>query len=154
MPQKIKIIGLSKPENYIQKEFDVVDAYKEKLLRDSDWTQTIDCPLHTSSVLMWRFWRKQVRSVVRGSNTPAQYKNILEELEQNSPPRIYADDRVILTQFDYSSFDNFKKSCILIAKEFFGQKSQKVKMLSLKIQQTTTMEEALMVLVEAIDNGY
>lgn len=154
MPQKIKILGLSKPEDYIQKEFDVVDAYKAKLLRDSDWTQTIDCPLRASSVLLWRFWRTLVRDIAKGSNTPLQYKKLLEDLESKTPTNYYGSNKLILTKFDHSSFDNFKTSCILIAKEFFGAKSEKVKMLTLKLEETSTMDGALTALVEVIDNGY
>jgi hypothetical protein len=85
MPQKIKIISLSKPDEYIQKEIALLKIMKIKMLRDSDWTQLPDVPINEKNLLEWRMWRSLVREMKITFNNIKDVKQQLEELEKNKP---------------------------------------------------------------------
>lgn len=120
MPQKIKILQLRKTDEYIAKELDALKGRKYKLLTTSDWTQYVDAGLDRKNVLQWRFWRNKVRStVIDDPSIILELEKQIIELEENKPAIIKktTPTKFILNDFDYSSLENFKKSCILIIHE-------------------------------------
>lgn len=121
MPQKIKIIRLTKPYEYIKKELDIIKGQKIKLLSSSDWTQVIDNGLTTKSVLEWRFWRNKVRSVDTSDHSKILLvQENIDKLEQTKPQtkkRTDENSTYILSDFNYSTIESFGKSCIMILSE-------------------------------------
>lgn len=83
--KKIKITKLAKTEEYISKEFNSVISFQKSLLSDTDWTQIYDSGLTTVSILAWRLWRFEVRSVhVTIEDYDAQ-QLILQKLKSSMP---------------------------------------------------------------------
>ncbi len=118
MPQKIKILKLTKPQEYIQRELDILKGRKNKLLSSSDWTQIIDSGLSTRNVLEWRFWRSLVRSVdtndILTFGTTKERLAFLETKKPTTVKRGNEDFVFIPYDFNHSSLDNFAKSCMII----------------------------------------
>lgn len=155
MPQKIKIIGLVKTDEYIQKELDAVEASKLKLLRDSDWTQVMDAPLDPLTVLEWRHWRQKIRDVRITLDAIHTAKQELLNLEQKMPPKkSSAKFGSVVTRLDYSSIDSFRESCIMVIKELLPGKSLYAKAFSKKSAKLTTYDEIFFVLMDILKDGY
>lgn len=121
MPQKIKILSLRKTEEYIKKELDNLKARRNKLLISSDWTQIIDNGLSMKNILEWRYWRNKIRNIkCNNISNLLEIENEISFYEENRPQVIKRNGELfkfIINDFDYSSLEKFKKSCILIIKD-------------------------------------
>lgn len=128
MPQKIKILNLAKPAEYINNELITLKAKQFKLLSSSDWTQLIDSGLTVANVLEWRYWRHAVRECNLDDRATISHNTIrLDALEGAKPPVKHRTDeqfKFILNDFNYSSVDNFKKSCVIILLEYNSEYSK------------------------------
>lgn len=117
MPQKIKILRLEKPEEYKINEITVIRSFRNKLLLSTDWTQLIDNNLSVKNILEWRYWRNNVRCIsVSTYDIIENSRKKLDTLDLTKPKienkqswQIYP-----MINFDYSSVENFKKTCIMI----------------------------------------
>lgn len=142
MPQKIKILKLTKPHEYVKRELSILNGLKIKLLSSSDWTQLVDNGLSTKSVLEWRFWRSKVRQIDTSDSTKIlTVEDQIKFLEENKPQtkkRVDEDSRYILSDFNYSSLENFGKSCIMILSE---HRSVSVALMK-KIKKSKSYDEA------------
>jgi hypothetical protein len=148
MPQKIKILALRKPDEYIQNELSILRARKHKLLIASDWTQLIDSGLSIKNVIQWRFWRHNVRAIDIDNISKATL--MLDTIDSAKPvieKRMNEQFVCIMHDLNYSSVDNFKKSCILILEECFGTKKQKD---VAKIKKASTIQKAFDHLISAL----
>lgn len=138
MIQKIKILKLQKPEEYIKKELSVVKSLKNKLLKSSDWTQLIDSGLSVKNILQWRFWRNSVRILETDKYEKLlEIKELIQKLDNCKPQIIKRSNehfKYPLIDFNYSSLEAFKHSCILIGKEC------KIPMIKICINDNTTIE--------------
>lgn len=113
MPQKIKLIKLEKPAEYIFKEKSSLRAQVAKLLKDSDWTQLPDSGLRLPTQLLFRFWRAQLRSVDFSLELD-ELGQIVAKLKSSVPTIIKRRGekyRYVFFDFDYSSLDSFVQSC-------------------------------------------
>ena len=155
MPQKIKIIGLLKTDDYIQKEVDAVEATKQKLLKDSDWTQLCDSPLDALSILKWRHWRHTVRQVAVTADSLERCKFQLETLESSKPPsKTNLPYGSVVTKLDYSSVDGYRQSCIMVLKELLPNKSAYIKSFRRRARNAGTFDEVYAIFMETLTDGY
>ena len=155
MPQKIQIISLEKPGDYIKKEIDAVKSFKVKLLRDSDWTQLFDAEITPIELLRWRHWRHKVRLVKVLPNNYEKAKLALEKLEQARPISTNSIERkYIMTQLNYSGISAFKASAKRIYVECFPSKDISLKRFSGDISRTKSIDTVFAKLLEAIESGY
>lgn len=143
MIQKIQILKLRKPEEYIQRDLSILRAGKNKLLTSSDWTQVLDCGLSAKNILQWRYWRNSVRELdVTNHALLAETEEKVKLLGANKPEitkRTTEQFVYPLSDFNYSSLESFKNSCILIIKERFKAAKKKERAAVLA---STTIEEA------------
>lgn len=155
MPQKIKIVGLLKTDEYIQKELDAVEAIKLKMLRDSDWTQVMDAPLDPILVLEWRHWRHRVRSMEITLSRMQEAKAKLALLDENKPSsKSTKRFGYVVTRLDYSSIDSFKESCIMTIKELIPGKSLYTKAFMKKSAKCATYDEIFATMMDILKDGY
>ena len=142
MPQKIKILGLNKPSEYIKNELTTLKAKQYKMLSSSDWTQLPDAYITAKNVIEWRFWRNSIRLYTITDIDFVANNERLELLEAARPTitkRTNEFFKYILSDFNYSSTENFKRSCILILHEI-GVPVTKQDMA--KINKSQSIEEA------------
>ena len=143
MIQKIQILKLAKPEEYIRRDLLVLKSSKNKLLTSSDWTQVLDCGLTVKNILQWRFWRNNVRDLnVDNHNLLLETGEKLKALEEIKPSTVKRTSEQFvypLSDFNYSSLESFRNSCILIIQERFkaAKKKERVAVLA-----STTIEDA------------
>lgn len=155
MPQKIKIISLEKPSDYIKKERDAVESFKVKLLRDSDWTQLFDVEITPIELLRWRHWRHLVRLVRIGPDNYEKAKLTLEKLELTRPISKHSTERqYITTQLNYTDILTFKESAKRVYIECFPSKAISLKRFSGDIARTKSINTVFEKLLEAIESGY
>lgn len=151
MPQKIKILAIRKTDEYIQNELSILRARKNKLLISSDWTQLIDNGLSIKNVMQWRFWRNKVRQLdILDSSNIITVNRELDALDSIRPIALKRTSEhfvFIMNDFNYSSVDNFKKSCILILEECFGTKKHKE---IARIKKATSIDKAFDYLISAL----
>lgn len=88
---KIKNISFQITEEQEQSLWAEVLARKNRLLANSDWTQSPDVRLRNTTE--WKSWREKVRTVNRHSMKRTYAKNLLEELD-NQKPEIKWNDYV------------------------------------------------------------
>lgn len=156
MPQKISIIKIEKPDEYILKEMHGVEAIKYKLLKDSDWTQLPDSELSIITVLRYRFWRHQIRATNINRVNYDEMKTILEEYSDN-PPIIDTKTKSIFitTQFDFTTVNSMITSSTEILNEFHKYKKPlTVKKFYSTIRKCKTIQQVFDKLIEEILNGY
>lgn len=159
MPQKIQILQLEKPTEYLKKEVDAVKSVKSKMLRDSDWTQMLDTGLLITDCLKWRHWRHKVRNItVTNINYDSSEKelqllndtkpaaNILH-IKYMPPPR---------AQFDYTNKPAFVESCYVILKEIFNTNvpDARIKQFSSRAKRVKMIDEVIDILIEVIEDGH
>lgn len=127
MPQKIKIIALEKPREYILKQIESIKAMQRKMLKDSDWTQLMDCPLSTLDILKWRYWRFKVRSIQVKEHNYEHASEILQNLSASAPKRTDSKlHKVIYTRMNFDTRESFIESCIGVIKEVFPNKKRPI----------------------------
>lgn len=154
MPQKIKIIGLVKTDEYIQKELDVVEASKLKLLRDSDWTQTMDCPLSTLDILKWRYWRFKVRSTQITEDSYEQAAETLQLLSKSTPKKTNSKlYKTIYTRLNFNTSDLLIESCIGILKEVFPNRKRPINHFIKRVEKCQDYDTIFKVFIGTL-NGY
>lgn len=86
MTEKIKIISVKKTDEFKRQELYILKGIKADLLKNSDWTQTLDAPISYSCLISWQFWRHKVRSVDLSTYFDIEKsKSLLEYLENNKP---------------------------------------------------------------------
>jgi len=66
------------PEEFLQ----ALKSIRGWMLSESDWTQTLDCPLDEATKLEWRIWRQAMRDITQG----VTIDNIQEWIEIPNPP--------------------------------------------------------------------
>lgn len=148
MTKKIKILNLTKPPEYLQKELDSIHSLKLKLLRDSDWTQTLDAPLSTVNALQWRYWRAMVRRIEITLETLEHSRTMLIELEKNKPESKKSDDsQLVFTKFNFTSIDTFRDSCIMIIKELPQFDEKHIKKFKQKTKNITDFDEIFQIFI-------
>lgn len=154
--QKIKILQLSKPTEYIERERGILKGYRNKLLSDSDWTQCIDVDLTVATVIKYRYWRTNVRNIVLYDNIDA-VSEAITLAEKNKPSEEKRGQRAFAYVFhplDHTSIDNFKKSCIIIASQLYPYQLSISEDLEETINQLNDMDEVFAELINCINYGY
>lgn len=155
MPQKIKIIGLVKTDEYIQKEVDAVEGSRLKLLKDSDWTQLMDSPLDPITVLEWRHWRNSVRQIKVSSDSLDGARNLISKLEKSPPSnKPKGPPGYVITKLNYSSVDLFRASCIMVIKELMPSKSVYAKAFAKKAGKLDDYDSIFTAMIEVLKDGY
>jgi hypothetical protein len=66
------------PEEFLQ----ALKSIRGWMLSESDWTQTLDCPLDEETKLEWRIWRQAMRDITQ----TVSVDTIGEWIEIPSPP--------------------------------------------------------------------
>lgn len=159
MPQKIQIIKLEKPTEYLKKEVDAVKSIKSKMLRDSDWTQLLDNGLRVTDCLKWRHWRHKVRSVTVNNINYDSSENILNLLNDSKPGTHVSTVKYIpmpRAQFDYTNKATFIESCNSILREIFNTNvpDARIKRFANRAKRVKMFDEIINILVEVIEDGH
>ena len=159
MPQKIQIIKLEKTSEYLKKEIDAVKSIKNKLLKDSDWTQILDSELLISDRLRWRHWRHLVRSISATAINYDQSAIKLEELSLNKPNDGICTGKYSFSpqsQFDYTSLQTFIQSSETILREIFktNEPDARIKGFNSRAKRLLSIDSVLELLIEVIEDGY
>lgn len=149
MTKKIKILGLNKTEEYLDKEVGILHANKIRLLKESDWTQIPDAPLSIANRLSWRIWRHKVRCITINRENLEQSKINLDSLESCKPRSTVHYEPYINCQFNFSTDENFKQSCLEILKEVIPNKASVYKNF-LRTTKESDMETTFAHLLETI----
>ena len=151
MPQKIKILKLKKPDDYIQNELIILQSLRNKLLSNSDWTQLPDNGLTIKNIMQWRFWRHKIRSFeASDSDRYDELVSELKALEEIKPAiikRKHEQFVFILHDLNYASLEKFKKSCILILEEKYVLVKKAAKA---KINRARNIDTAFEKFIEAL----
>lgn len=96
MVEKIKITGLEKTPEYVDREWSTVIGRRLHMLGTTDWTQLEDNELTFESRVRWNHWRNQIREVRRELfETPADAEKVLDTLEANLPEREFIKTRTV-----------------------------------------------------------
>ena len=94
MVEKIKITGLEKTAEYVDREWSTVIGRRLHMLGTTDWTQLEDNELTFESRVRWNHWRNQIREVRRELyDTPEDATKALDALEANLPEREFIKTR-------------------------------------------------------------
>jgi len=151
MPQKIKILKLQKPAEYVQNELDILRGLRNKLLVSTDWTQLIDSGLSLKCVLLWRVWRHKLRAIeLKDTKRLHDLTATISQMDLNRPKIIKREPgrfAFILNDFDFSSVDNFKDSCVAILTECYGSRKRAD---AVKIMTANSIDKALAYLLDAM----
>lgn len=118
-PKKIKILSLSKSDDYIDREWAELLSKRYYLLSTSDWTQLEDNELTFESRIRWNFWRNRVRAIRRSNTSMSDAEELLQELENSTPEREFIADTTIRQkkyQLDISNLLQAKSDAISILK--------------------------------------
>lgn len=120
MTAKIKIIKLSKPDDYLDREWAKLLSKRQHLLSSTDWTQISDNGLSYSARLEWRAWRESVREIHKNDNTTLdEVEKHLNELEKQFPKNEFVDNSYFQLgnyTLDISTLDQAKKTAINVLK--------------------------------------
>ena len=159
MPQKIQILKLEKPTEYLNKEIDAVKSIKSKMLRDSDWTQMLDTGLIVTDCLKWRHWRHKVRSVTVNSINYDSSEDVLNLLNGSKPGAHVSTVKYVpppRSQFDYTDKAAFIESCNSILREIFNTNvpDARIKGFSNRAKRVKMFDEIINILVEVIEDGH
>lgn len=94
MVEKIKITGLEKTQEYVDREWSTVIGRRLHMLGTTDWTQLEDNELTFESRVRWNHWRNQIREVRRNTyESPEAAGKALDVLEANLPEREFIKTR-------------------------------------------------------------
>lgn len=119
-PKKIKVISLSKPDDYVDREWAEVLSKRHYLLTVSDWTQLEDNELTFESRVRWNLWRNRVRAVRRVAVVDKDVAaNLLTELEADMPDREFIASTSVRQkkyQIDISTIDQARSDAMQILK--------------------------------------
>lgn len=154
MPQKIKILKLEKPREYIIKQIESIKAAQQKMLKDSDWTQLMDCPLSTLDILKWKYWRFKVRTIRVTEDNYEQSSEKLHTLSKSSPKK--TDSKLYKTIYTRLNFDTSElliESCIGVIKEVFPNKKRPVNHFTKRVENCQDYDTIFKLFIGTL-NGY
>lgn len=66
----VEVTGAWPPEPSTDDLGQQVRTQRNRLLRESDWTQLVDCPLSDSDLIEWQAYRQELRDVTEQESFP------------------------------------------------------------------------------------
>lgn len=109
-----QILKLANTETYLAEKYDAFCTLRDKILRESDWSQLPDAPeTFDGELVMWTKWREKLRTLIKSPDnfeTGMEYLIYIEDFTWPIDPSVYKE-HFLESGVDYlETEDQYSKS--------------------------------------------